>query len=293
MKISVCIPVYNFDVTETVQNLRKEISENNLNAEIILIDDCSEKQYQNTTQNLQNIADKIIFLEKNVGRSKIRNSFLRYASGTFLLFLDCDAKIIHQQFIRNYISEISKNPETDLFYGGFNIDVRFSETLRNLYSLRREISKDFGSKDFSLLKTANFIIKKVVLAKIPFDENLCDYGYEDYVFAKKLEKHNFRFLYINNPVIHYDQSENSVFLSKTKRGINSLHKLSLNSENSEYINDIKLFKAAKFIKKIHFTSLYQLFYKSLESKILKNLLSKKPNLYNFDLYKLHLLLEKL
>ena len=39
MKISVCIPVYNFDVLELVFSLSKEIENQKLNSEIILIDD--------------------------------------------------------------------------------------------------------------------------------------------------------------------------------------------------------------------------------------------------------------
>jgi glycosyltransferase involved in cell wall biosynthesis len=45
MKISVCIPVYNFDVRELVFSLSKEIENHKLNAEIILIDDASSKDF--------------------------------------------------------------------------------------------------------------------------------------------------------------------------------------------------------------------------------------------------------
>jgi glycosyltransferase involved in cell wall biosynthesis len=45
MKISVCIPVYNFDVRELVFSLSKEIENQKLNAEIILIDDASNKDF--------------------------------------------------------------------------------------------------------------------------------------------------------------------------------------------------------------------------------------------------------
>ncbi|WP_435525706.1 hypothetical protein [Chryseobacterium indoltheticum] len=47
MKISVCIPVYNFDVRELVYDLKKEIENQNIDAEIILIDDASEESFHN------------------------------------------------------------------------------------------------------------------------------------------------------------------------------------------------------------------------------------------------------
>ena len=46
MKISVCIPVYNFDIRELVNSLSKEITNAELNAEIILIDDASSKDFK-------------------------------------------------------------------------------------------------------------------------------------------------------------------------------------------------------------------------------------------------------
>ena len=118
MKLSVCIPVYNFDVQELVNSLKKEIIKAQLNAEIILIDDASTKDFVSVNEPLIKIANQFIFLEKNIGRSAIRNLFLKYASGDFLLFLDCDAKIISENFLQNYIDFISKNANSTVIFGG-------------------------------------------------------------------------------------------------------------------------------------------------------------------------------
>ena len=122
MKISVCIPVYNFDVRELVNSLSKEITNTELNAEIILIDDASSNDFVTINEPLKDVANQFIFLEKNIGRSSIRNLFLSYASGDFLLFLDCDAKIISEKFLQNYLHFIQKNKETKVVFGGFEVE---------------------------------------------------------------------------------------------------------------------------------------------------------------------------
>ncbi|AYN00759.1 glycosyltransferase family 2 protein [Chryseobacterium sp. 3008163] len=293
MKLSVCIPVYNFDVRELVFDLKKEIKENLIDAEIILIDDASDEKFKTINKELQNEVKSFVLLEKNIGRSKIRNLFLQYAEGDYLLFLDCDAKIERSDFISNYLSEINQDNRVEVIYGNFKISPLYSQSLRNKYSAEREIFPENKSTDFSVFKTVNFVIKKEVFRKFPFHEELIHYGYEDYVFAKKMELAKVRFSAINNPVIHIDETANDVFLDKTKTAIDSLYQLSQNSENLIYIKDIKVFFIAQKLKKNNLSTLFLFFYSILEKKMIKNLLSNKPNLRSLDFFKLGLLLRKM
>ncbi|MTE25153.1 glycosyltransferase, partial [Microbacterium sp. ZXX196] len=43
--ISICIPIYNTEVTTLVTALKSEIKTNHLNTEIVLIDDASDEYY--------------------------------------------------------------------------------------------------------------------------------------------------------------------------------------------------------------------------------------------------------
>jgi glycosyltransferase involved in cell wall biosynthesis len=293
MKLSVCIPVYNFDVRELVFDLKKEIKENHIDAEIILIDDASDEKFNIINQELQNEVKSFVLLEKNIGRSKIRNLFLQYAEGDYLLFLDCDAKIESSDFLSNYLNEITQDHRVEVVYGNFKITPLYSQSLRNKYSAEREIFQGNQSTDFSVFKTVNFVIKKETFKKFPFHEELIHYGYEDYVFAKKMELANVKFSAINNPVIHIDETANDVFLDKTKTAIDSLYQLSQNSENLIYIKDIKVFFMAQKLKKKNLSTLFLLFYSIVEKNLIKNLLSKKPNLKSLDFFKLGLLLRKM
>lgn len=292
MKISVCIPVYNFDIKNLIIALRTEIQINQIDAEIILIDDASDENFNEIYKEASAYADQVIFLEKNVGRSRIRNLFLKHTKGDYLLFLDCDVKIDNTDFLKNYLQEITQNREAEVIYGNFKIDSSYSKTLRNRYSVEREIFSGDKTSDFSVFKTVNFIIQRETFQKFLFDETLIHYGYEDFVFAKKMELNDVKFSALNNPVIHVDDTSNEVFLAKTETAMNSLFQLSQNAENEKYIKDIKVFSVAKKMKNLGFIKLFVVLYERFIKKmILKNLLSENPKIKYLDIYKLALLLK--
>lgn len=293
MKLSICIPVYNFDVRALVFDLKKEIDNQRIDAEIILIDDASDDAFQSINKELHGQVEKLVFLDENMGRSRIRNLFLQYSSGEYLLFLDCDVKIAGETFLWNYISEIQKQPDLELIYGSFIIDPQYASTLRNRYSVEREIFFGNRSNDFSLFKTVNFVISRQVFEKFPFNETLTEYGYEDFVFAKLLEKNKIKFLAITNPVIHVDDTSNAVFLRKAEIGMESLFMLSKDPQNRGYIKDIKVYKVAAILKRFGIIPLFLSIYKVFEKRVRTNLLSEKPGIRCFDFYKLAVLVRKM
>lgn len=83
--LSICIPVYNVDVTKLVFDLHTQIQELNESIEIVLIDDSSELEIKVKNRLLKEYC-KIIELETNVGRSKIRNLFVSQCKHPSLLF---------------------------------------------------------------------------------------------------------------------------------------------------------------------------------------------------------------
>ncbi|MDQ1098165.1 MULTISPECIES: glycosyltransferase family 2 protein [Chryseobacterium] len=293
MKISVCIPVYNFDVRELVAALNREIYVYTLDAEIILIDDASENSFSEINRELVGKVHHFVFLKQNIGRSRIRNRFIQYAVGDYLLFLDCDVRIDNPAFLRRYIAELRQNPVPELIYGNFKISEQHSGSLRNRYSVAREIFSGERSSDISIFKTVNFAIKKEVLIQFPFNEDLTGYGYEDYVFAKLLEKNGISFLAFNNPVIHVDDTDNAVFLKKTEVSMDTLYGLMTSAENSPFIQDIRVYRAATKLKKLKLDAAFLVMY-GIAGKILyRNLVSENPKIRLLDIYKLALLLGKM
>lgn len=290
MKLSICIPVYNFDVNDLVNDLQNQINSNQFDAEIIIIDDASKAEFINKNKNLEKAVSQFIFLEKNIGRSKIRNLFLKYAQSEYLLFLDCDGKIISQNFLKNYTDFINaKNP--DVVFGGRKVsDVKPSAEygLRWRFAVERENLplKQRLKSPYLDFQTNNFIVRKSVLEKNPFNETITQYGYEDLIFAKDLFKNKVFIDHIDNPIFNNDVETNEVFLAKADQSAKSLSQLIKSDKDVERISKIKLAKAYSRLKKTGGIFLYRLIYKLSKPYLQKKLLGGNASLKALDFYKL-------
>ena len=294
MKISVCIPVYNFDVRELVFSLSKEIENHKLNAEIILIDDASSKDFITINEPLKDLVNQFIFLEKNIGRSSIRNLFLKYASGDFLLFLDCDAKIISENFLKNYLQFIKENKESKVVFGGRITSLKKPYKkflLRWKYAINREQLSltERKKKPHLSFQSNNFIIKKTVLEKNIFNTDLKGYGYEDLLFSMLLKKNRIEIFHIENYISNIDYEPNQVFVTKSEEASKNLSSI-YNSSQKELISEIKL---VYFYEKLRFwriEKLYLIFFR-LYKNHLRKIISKNSSLLILDLYKLGCFIE--
>lgn len=293
--ISICIPVYNFDIQNLVYDLDREITDSKLSAEIILIDDASEGKFLALNKELENKVSKFIYLKENIGRSKIRNLFLQYAEGDYLLFLDCDGRIIQKNFIKNYIDFINHNKTTKIIFGGGKKDQGVKPDTK--YFLHWYFSKNrenipFKSRlnnPYASFQTNNFCIYRLLFSKIKFNENLSGYGYEDALFALDLKKNNISIDQIDNPILNDDLETNESYLKKVNQAVDNLNFLIDNQYN---VKEIKLAKAYLFLKKYHLNQVLLYLAKPWKKKIEKRLLYTEAHLGFLDIYKLILLCEK-
>lgn len=296
MKLSVCIPVYNFDVRELVRHLQKEITEHQISAEILLIDDASDQNFIHINKELENEVGNFVFLEKNVGRSQIRNLFLYYASADYLLFLDCDGKITNPHFLKNYLSYIEKN-DVKAVYGGRKVSEiqpdsnhllrwRYANERENLPLIKRLI------QPYLSFQTNNFIVKKSVLQKVNFNPEIQNYGYEDLLFAMNLNHAGIPVHHIDNPILNNDVESNEVYLKKVEESIESLHKMLVNTKTAPKIKDIKLVRAYHYLDKRGGARIFRKLFAVRKAAIRNKLLQAECNLKYLDLYKLGLLTEK-
>lgn len=296
MLLSVCIPVYNFDVRGLVSDLKKEIIANGIDAEIILIDDASDESFKNTYQFLQNEVENFIFLEKNIGRSRIRNLFQKYGTGKYLLFLDCDGKITETNFLKHYTDFIRKHPDTDVIYGGRIVSASAPDDdhyLRWKFSVEREnLPLKFRlNKPYLSFQTNNFVIKKDVFEKVDFNPAFQKYGYEDLLFAMDLKSEQIKIDHISNPIFNNDLETNDVYLGKVGESVESLAAMLKDKNLAAKLSEVKL---VRLYNKLSFKPLFRLFLGDLTLQILKKKLSKKgANLRYLDLYKLGFLLKKM
>ena len=106
--LSICIPVYNYDVSNLIINLKHQAQTAGINYEILVFDDYSSEyrmQYNNKVYKDINIKTKC--LAENVGRSRIRNLLISEAKYEYLLFIDADSEI-PVNYISNYYNIIQK-----------------------------------------------------------------------------------------------------------------------------------------------------------------------------------------
>lgn len=291
--ISICIPIYNFDVRPLVISLLAQSDET---TEIILIDDASEDIYREKNSTLKEKKEvSYIELQKNTGRSKIRNLFLNYVKNDFLLFLDCDSQIIDNNYLENY--KVHLNPDIQLICGGRVYDKvcpSDSQKLRWVYGMTRE-SKSAGERILHPNKsfmTNNFLIRKDVLSENPFDERLTKYGHEDTLMGIELAKKGIFIRHIENPVLNNDVERNDVFMDKTEEALDNLIRIREFYEDPGRLEDqVTLLKAVKKVEKYKLKWLFRLFHNWFGKWMRKRLIvSKNPSMRLFGLYKMTYLL---
>jgi len=291
--LSICIPSYNFDLRLLIQSLTKQIYDlSDYSMEIIVIDDASEIEFRKDLKNYLPEFVSYIQLDKNVGRAKIRNLFLNYAKYDHLFFLDADSYLIGSSFLKNYINYIKEFPNS-VFCGGREYPI-LMEDQKRLLSWRYGIKRESKSVDvrknhpYNSFMTNNFVIPKVVLEFIKFDERINGYGHEDTLFGLELKKNAIQILHIENPILNGDIETTERYLVKTLQGIENLIKiLKFKNFDHQFIRSVKLLNS--YSKVVQFSRLISFVF-SVSKKIMeKQLQSSKPSILLFNFYKICIL----
>jgi glycosyltransferase involved in cell wall biosynthesis len=289
--LSILIPTYNYDITKLVNDLHHQATELEIDFEIIVMEDGSEK-FLSENQTLKTLVNcNYIRLAQNVGRSAIRNKLADVAKYPYLLFIDCDAEVNHKDFLQRYISCCIGDV---VLIGGTAYDPELNDpafSLRLKYGRERESNMNYlinhhGNENFT---TFNFVISKSIFQSIKFDEGISGYGYEDTLFGHNLHEAGYSFMRIDNPLIHRGIDDNRTFLNKTAESVMNLYKLFFSGKYPFLKNESKLLHYFFIIKKYHLTGIGALKLSIIKTLLEKNLTGKNPSLMIYDLYKLLLL----
>jgi len=252
--LSICIPIYNFDVRLLTESLAKQIEMADFPCELVLIDDGSSTEFKEINNAICS-RFRYILLKDNVGRSKIRNLFLNYAKYDHLLFLDCDSIVENPDFVTNYLNVLQ---DAAVICGGRVYPKSYpnrSHLLRWKYGTFREcqsadVRQVNPNKSFM---TNNFLIQRSLFDKLSFDESLAGYGHEDTLFGYLLKQNGVRIHHIENPVMNGDIESNRVFIEKTECGLKNLANIAKRLDfNSDFITDVTLISFYVSIKKNRF-----------------------------------------
>lgn len=290
--ISVCIPIYNFDVTELAEELVNQANEFNINIEVLAFDDASLSYYKRRNSQVA-INSNVHYLEfdQNLGRSKIRNRLADFAQGSWLLFLDCDMIPELPNFLNNYNSVID---QANVICGGISYGPKPFKSelhLRWKYGMMRESRSSARRqiKPYASFLSGNFMIRKEVFNSIRFNEEISGYGHEDTLFGLELKKNNVSILHIQNPCIHLGIEPCYDYLLKTEQGIINLVKLLRlvpPSQQKELKRNIRLLKYYSVFRKLGLSHPLRWFFRVFNPVLRKFLCSAKPSIIILDLYKL-------
>jgi hypothetical protein len=232
----------------------------------------------------------VLLAPQNLGRSKIRNWIASHAKFNYLLFIDGDCSVKSDDYIQKYLLEASKQKKVVL--GG----IYYSETLddprhilRWKYGHERESKIDFLQQEMSFL-SSNFFIKKSTFEQFGFDESFKAYGHEDSLLGLSLRSAGIPITQIDNPVLHAGLEPGLSFIEKTKSSIENLGLLSEKIEGMDIHKKSVLLKVQEKELNPLLLFLGNTTYQAGRNMMLKNLLSQKPSLFVFDLFKLFYLM---
>jgi len=283
--LSILIPTYNYYIVKLVKDLHQQALEQYIDFEIIVMEDGSSLFIKENIEieKLRNC--KYIVLDKNIGRSAIRNKLADYSKFEHLLFMDCDAEVCSPYFVEKYLAFCN---EECIVIGGTAYDLKERNrdfSLRLKYGRERE-ARNFIDRNKNNFATFNFLISKSIFNRVRFDENIRGYGHEDMLFGHQIHQLGYDFIQIDNHLIHKGLDDNMTFIKKTEEATRNLFLLYKTGNYPFLADESKLLTSLLKLQNLHLVGLFSGLYNFTNNILLWMLCRKSPSLILFDLYKL-------
>ena len=286
--ISILIPCFDYNAYPLVSVLEKQALMLKIDFEIICIDDGSFSSKNDLNQKINLLTNsKFIESKKNIGRINNRLLLAEKSQYEWLIFLDVDTLPNEDKFLKNYIEQL--NRET-LIIGGCIYKKPENENFSLRYKFgkfREEIKSDIRNKNpYKYISSCNFMCKRNVLIDVLSSINTISYG-NDYVFGSLIKKMGIYINHIDNPVLIENIDENQIFIKKTHDGLDNL----ISSYNNKIIekHSISILNAYIILDNLLMKNIFIKITDLFKNLLDRNLHSKDPNLFLFDLYRLNYL----
>lgn len=225
--LSILIPTYNYVCVELVRDLYEQAVRLHYPYEILVADDGSTEEYKSRNRAINSLSGcRYVELPENVGRARIRNVLGRMAQYDWLLFMDCDAVVIKDDFLSSYITACS---QAKVIYGGLAHPSRLpSPEVALSYYYEKKAEPRFTLEQrrkhpYEVFRTFNFMVERTTFLAHPFDETIVKYGHEDTLFGKELKDNGIGILHIDNPLLNGGLDKSHRFMEKTEESIRTLY----------------------------------------------------------------------
>ena len=286
--ISILIPCFDYNAYPLVSVLEKQALMLKIDFEIICIDDGSFSSKNDLNQKINLLTNsKFIESKKNIGRINNRLLLAEKSQYEWLIFLDVDTLPNKDNFLKNYIEQLNSGT---LIIGGCIYKKPENENFSLRYKFgkfREEIKSDIRNKNpYKYISSCNFMCKRNVLIDVLSSINTVSYG-NDYVFGSLIKKMGIYINHIDNPVLIENIDENQIFIKKTHDGLDNL----ISSYNNKIIekHSISILKAYIILDNLLMKNIFIKITDLFKNLLDRNLHSKDPNLFLFDLYRLNYL----
>ena len=276
-ELSVLIPVYNNSCVQLVRALHQQLSQTDISFEIIIADDGStDRSFIDENKSLSLLTHvQYLIRKKNIGRAAIRNVLVQQANYSWLLFIDGDLFIKNDSYIHRYLAFDENNT---VVYGGYTISGNYPDNLRWRIEKKHEEKSSADKRQqhpYHDFHTCNFLVKKDIMKRIPFNEKIREYGYEDVLWGKQIKEHHITLTHIDNPVSFERFEDNKTFIQKTEEALHTLYTLS---------TPLKGYSSVLNYSFLH--PLLNFLYGRIGKYLRKQLIDNNPPLFLFYIYKL-------
>jgi glycosyltransferase involved in cell wall biosynthesis len=291
MKISLLVPVYNYDLIALIHGMKSALGKVPEFCEILIGDDGSSPEFKEKYRALEEEGIRLISSEKNIGRASIRNKLAMEAVGDFFLFIDADTVLpgTAEAYFRKWLPLMSIYK---VICGGIlyhdappgDPDKLLRWKYGKWMEQRKAAEKNKNPHEW--FSTFNVMIEKTVFSKIRFNEELKQYGYEDTLMGYQLKKAGIDILHIDNGLIHEGLETNKEFLNKTKLGIENLSKLYNNiTDKKTFSRTVRIMRTYNCLRFFHMTYLLTRLYIRYRDRMEIKLDSGKISVLLFRFYK--------
>ena len=291
--ISILISTYNYDCTELVSELtaqckvlKQKVGASQFDFEIIVGDDAStDTELEQTNHRVcSDLGCTYLKNEVNTGQARLRNKLAFEAHYPYHLFIDSDAQVCTEDFVEMYwehrddaqaVVGSIQNPELKDTRGR---ELRFQYETAGMSKRTVEARR---RHPYSIISAFNILIHRDVFLSVRFDEQCRHYGYEDTLFGLELQRRGVSIAHIDNPLVHLGIDTNRSFLNKTETALRTL------STMSEYMQrEVGPSKWFFRLQRLHLSCIVAGVFMWLRPLMRHNLLSSRPSLFLFNVYKL-------
>ena len=290
-ELSILIPVYNDNATALVRVLQAQAEAvDGLEYEILAVDDGSTNEAVIACNRAIDAIPhcRYVMDRHHDCRAAMRNNMASKGRYEWHLMVDARLSIVYADFIRRYLESGAQPGEAVcggvMVDGGADSCRLYRENLRFRYEKFEEKNHSAEVRNrfpYISFRTTNFFYHRTVLGRVPYDERIKGYGYEDVMLGKTFREKGIVVRHIDNPVAYTSFESNEAYLRKIEEAMRTLKNFA--GELGEYS---PLLAAVNKLGRLRLLWLVRLWHGLFGRAELRNLKGDRPSLFVFKLYKL-------